>query len=79
MQMCDSCWARDAMIVIRTSPLASIVLIDSFSNRTGMFMSLSCRMYFRQSSVFRANRLMDLVIIISILPDYQPYSHQSCD
>jgi hypothetical protein len=26
-----------------------------------MFFSLSCRMYFRQSSVFRANRLMDFV------------------
>ena len=56
---------------LRTSPLASIVLMDSFSNRTGMFMSLSCRMYFRQSSVFLANRLMDLVIIISMLPALQ--------
>lgn len=45
--------------------------MDSFSNRTGMFMSLSCRMYFRQSSVFLANRLMDLVIIISMLPALQ--------
>lgn len=34
-------------------------------------MSLSCRMYFRQSSVFLANRLMDLVIIISMLPALQ--------
>ena len=59
------------MMVIRTSPLASIVLIDSFSNRTGMFISLSCLMYFKQSNVFLANRLMDLVIIISMLPALQ--------
>ena len=39
-------------------------------------MSLSCLMYFRQSSVFLANRLMDLVIIISMLPALQesPFS-----
>ena len=68
---CDSCWASDAIMVIRISPLASIVFLDSFSNMTGIFMSLSSLMYFRQSRVFRANRLMDLVIIISILPALQ--------
>ena len=30
-----SCCAREAIIVIRTSPLASIVLMDSFSKKTG--------------------------------------------
>lgn len=31
-------------------------------------MSFSSRMYFRQSSVFRANRLIDLVMIMSMFP-----------
>lgn len=63
-----SCCARLAMIVSSTSPLESIVLIFSFSKKTGMFFSFSSRIYFRQSSVFRAKRLIDFVIIISILP-----------
>lgn len=77
---CDSCWVSDAMMVIRISTLASIVFIDSFSNMTGIFMSLSSLMYFRQSIVFQANRLIDLVIIISILPALLLYcfSHDCC-
>lgn len=63
-----SCWAREAIIVKRTSPLESIVLIASFSKKTGIFSSLSSRMYFRQSSVFRAKRLIYLVIIMSMFP-----------
>ena len=63
-----SCWARLAMIVISTSPFASSVLMASFSKYTGMFLSFSCRMYCRQSRVFLANRLMDLVMIMSIFP-----------
>ena len=31
-------------------------------------MSFSSRMNFRQSSVFRANRLIDLVMIMSMFP-----------
>lgn len=56
------------MMVIRTSPLESIVLMDSFSNQTAMFFSFSGRMYFRQSSVLRANRLMLLVMTMSMFP-----------
>ena len=58
-------------MVSMISPLESIVLIFSFSKKTGMFLSLSCRIYFRQSKVLRANLLMDLVIIISIMPFMQ--------
>jgi len=39
-----------------------------FSKKTGMLFSLSCRMYFRQSGVLRANRLMDFVMNMSMLP-----------
>ena len=47
------------------SPLVSNVLIYSFSKYTATFLSLSFLMYCRQSKVFLANRLIDLVIIIS--------------
>lgn len=47
------------------SPLVSNVLIFSFSKYTATFLSLSFLMYCRQSKVFLANRLIDLVIIIS--------------
>ncbi len=55
-------------MVIRTSPLASIVLMDSFSNQTAMFLSLRSRIYLRQSRVFRAKRLMLLVMTMSMFP-----------
>ena len=55
-------------MVRRTSPFASMEFIFSFSKYTGMFLSFSCLMYFRQSRVLRANRLMDLVMTISTLP-----------
>ena len=58
-------------MVRSTSPFASIVLIFSFSKYTEMFFSFSCRMYFKQSSVLRANRLMDLVMTMSILDAMQ--------
>ena len=58
-------------MVSRTSPLASRVLIASFSKNTGMFLSFSCRMYFRQSRVLRANRLIDFVTIMSTWPAMQ--------
>ena len=58
-------------MVSRTSPLASSVLIASFSKKTAMFLSFSCRMYFRQSRVFLAKRLIDLVTTISTLPAMQ--------
>lgn len=63
-----SCCARLAMMLSSTSPLESIVLMFSFSKKTGMFFSFNSRIYFRQSSVFRAKRLMDFVMIMSILP-----------
>ena len=65
--LCDSCWAMLAMIVMRSSPFASIVLIFSFSNRIGMPRAFSFLMYCRQSSVFLAKRLIDLVMTMSIL------------
>ena len=40
-----SCWARDAIMVSSTSPLESIVLIFSFSKKTGMFFSFSSRIF----------------------------------
>nr|DAG15166.1 MAG TPA: hypothetical protein [Caudoviricetes sp.] len=44
------------MIVIRTSPFASRVFIFSFSKYTAIFSALSSLVYFRQSTVFLANR-----------------------
>ena len=38
------------------------------SKKTGILISFSRRMYFRQSSVLRANRLIDFVKIMSIFP-----------
>ena len=55
-------------MVRSTSPFESIVFMDSFSKKTGIFFSLSCRIYFRQSNVFRAKRLIDFVIIMSMFP-----------
>ncbi len=63
-----SCWARLAMIVGSTSPLASSVFMDSFSEIDWNVLVLGCRIYWRQSRVFRANRLMDLVMIMSMFP-----------
>ena len=66
-----SCWANDANIVSITSPLASHVFIFSDSKITGICILFNSRIYLRQSTVFLANRLMDLVIIISIFPAWQ--------
>ena len=60
-----------AMIVIRTSPFASSVFIFSFSKKTAMFRSFSSLVNFRQSTVFREKRLIDLVRIMSIFPARQ--------
>ena len=62
-----SCWANEAMIVISTSPLASIVFMDSFQIDWDVLV-LEGLMYCRQSRVLRANRLMDFVIIMSMFP-----------
>lgn len=59
------------MMVIRTSPLASMVLMFSFSKKVATLIALRSRMYFKQSIVFRAKRLIDLVTIRSILPALQ--------
>src|SRR5690625_6433615 len=56
------------MMVSIISPFASIVLMFSFSKNTGISLSFNCLMYFKQSSVFLANRLMDFVMIMSIFP-----------
>ena len=73
IEFCQVCslLVSEAIIVRRTSPLASIVLMDSFSKNTGMFFSFNCLMYFKQSKVFLANRLIDFVIIMSIVPASQ--------
>ena len=55
-------------MVSRTSPLASRVLMASFLKKTGMFLFFSCRMYFRQSRVLRANLLIDLVKLKKAVP-----------
>lgn len=39
----DSCWAMEARMVMSTSPTASMVLMDSFSNRIGIFSAFSLR------------------------------------
>ena len=67
----DSCWANELMIVISTSPLASMVLMFSFSKSTGMPRSFSFRIFFRESMVFLAHRLMDFVITMLIFPASQ--------
>lgn len=59
------------MMVIRTSTLASMVLMFSFSKKVATLMALRSRMYFKQSIVFRAKRLIDLVTIRSIVPALQ--------
>lgn len=55
-----------ASLTMLRSSYYALGLMASFSKKTGMFLSFSWRMYFRQSSVFLANRLMDLVIIMSM-------------
>ena len=67
----DSCCASAAMMVISTSPLASSVLMFSFSKNTAIFISFSFRVYLRQSTVLRENRLIDFVIIMSMRPASQ--------
>ena len=66
-----SSWASEERIVKSNSPEPSRVLIPSFSNTTPMPRSLSSRVYFRQSWVFRANRLIDFVMTMSIFPALQ--------
>ena len=58
----SSC-ARLDMIVIISSPLLSSVSMFSYSNATPTPFSLSLRMVVRLSTVFRAKRLTDLVMI----------------
>ena len=56
------------MIVMNNSPLLSNVSIFSFSNVTPTPFSLSLRTVVKVSTVLRAKRLTDLVMIRSILP-----------
>ncbi len=58
-------------MVSSTSPLESMMLIFSFSKNTAIFSAFSFLVYLRQSRVFRENRLMDLVMIMSIFPASQ--------
>ena len=55
-------------MVISSSPFPSKVRIFSFSKKTSMPFSLSLRTVVKVSTVLRANRLIDFVIIRSILP-----------
>ena len=66
--------AGRALTVRRLAPRIGVVLcclgnpfFDEMCIRD-RFRSLSSRMYFRQSSVLRANRLIDLVMIMSMFP-----------
>ena len=43
----------------------------SFSKNTAIFISFSFRVYLRQSTVLRENRLIDFVIIMSMRPASQ--------
>lgn len=61
------------LLRIKPSPLASRVLMFSFSKKTAMFSPFSSIVYFRQSTVFLENQLMDLVRIMSIFPSRQSY------
>ena len=67
MERLSSC-ARDDMIVMNSSPLLSSVSMFSFSKVTPTPFSLSLRTVVRVSTVLRAKRLTDLVMIRSIMP-----------
>ena len=69
----DSSWARPPIIVIIISSVILAVSIFSFSKNTVIPRDFSSRTFFRQSLVFRANRLIDLVYILSILPLRQSF------
>ena len=62
----DSSWAKPPIIVTIISSVILAVSIFSFSNITPIPKSLSCLTYSRQSTVFRANLDIDLVITRSI-------------
>ena len=62
----DSACANEPYRAIINSEVIVIVFIFSFSKTTPMPKSLSCLTYSRQSTVFRANRLIDFVITRSI-------------
>ena len=64
----DSSCAKELSIVNNNSPEESSVLICSFSNSIPIPRFFSILEYCKQSCVFLANRLMDLVITISIFP-----------
>ena len=63
-----SSWARELMMVMRSSPLASKVQMPSFSKKTSTPLSLRVRTVVSESTVLRANRDTLLVMIRSILP-----------
>ena len=55
-----------------------LMIFASFSKKAGIFLSFSWRMYFRQSSVFLANRLRELVCGIATNFDLDPLDSTSC-
>ena len=71
----DSACANEPYRAIMNSDVMVSVLMFSFSKITPIPRSFSCRTYSRQSTVFRANRLMDFVR----MPDYmlQEYLFQN--
>ena len=64
----DSSCARELIIVMSSSPLLSRVWIFSFSKNTPIPFSFSLRTVVRVSTVFRAKRETDFVIMRSIFP-----------
>ena len=69
----DSSWARPPIMVIIISSVSFAVSIFSFSKNTVIPRLLSSLIFFRQSLVFLAKRLIDLVYILSILPLRQSF------
>ena len=66
----SSC-AKEARSESISSPSSENELMRSFSNRTSTPMDLRWRTVSKRSTVFLANRLIDLVIIMSMLPASQ--------
>ena len=69
-----SSWAKDARMESINSPSPLMELIFSFSNRTSMSFAFRCLTVSNRSTVFLANRLMDLVRMMSIFPSSQSTS-----
>ena len=70
----DSAWAKPLKRVMRNSLDSVSVLMFSFSKNTPMPSPFSIRTVSRQSTVFRAKRDKDFVMIMSIRPRLQAVS-----